>query len=158
VYSLDEGYYKDEKLCAMIFNKSAKSVFILRNYDYPMQRFICKQSPKLLNHVYVTFLMPLVLANFGLHSEFEKVIHLISSSGLLEFYVETMRWNRYTKNLILRDESTLKAFSLEDLKFGFIPWLCALLVSVVAFILEVLWFLMGILWKKIKTYLSEIIT
>jgi hypothetical protein len=93
--------------------------------------------------------------NDQLRSEFEKVVQLISSSGLLEFYVETMQFNQYTKKYTVLSSSPLKVFSLEDLKFGFIPWLCALAVSNVAFLVEIFWSLLKILWTIIKEKLSK---
>jgi hypothetical protein len=130
-----------DELCKMLFDRSARTVYILDSKDeFLKYRFNCKRSPKVLDDVFVTFLVALKLFNDHLIPEFEKVVQLIGSSGLLEFYIETLRWNRYTKNLIIEENDPLKVFSLEDLGFGFIPWLCALAVSFLAFLLEIIWF------------------
>jgi hypothetical protein len=147
-----------DELCKMVFNKSARTLFVLdRENEYPKYRLKCKRSPKLLDDVVATKLAPLKLPNSALHSEFEKVIQLIGSSGLLEFYVKTMRWNRYTKELNFEEEDPLHVFSLEDLGFGFVPWLCACALSIIAFLLEIIWSLLKVMCSRILLKYSSLV-
>jgi hypothetical protein len=69
-------------------------------------------------------------------------MQLIGSSGLLQYYFAYMQWHRYLKNVTLKENySTAKQFSFNDLSYGFIIWLAACGVSIVAFFLETFWFL-----------------
>jgi hypothetical protein len=135
---LDPEKYKP-KICTTIFDDSKKeAIIVLDDKEYLNYRLKCKRPPKLLDEIYVSFLMVLKIESFRLYSEFEQVIQLIDSSGLLEFYVKTMRWNQFTKKFTVLPDISLKVFSLQDLGFGFVPWLCACAVSVITFSLEII--------------------
>jgi hypothetical protein len=106
---------------------------------------VCKRFPKRLNDKFISLPMALVM-NYDHHlfPEFEEVVQMMSSSGLLQFYVKEFNWYRYLRTLILVDNSSQpKIFTLADLAFGFVLWLGACGVSMAVFILEKYYFFLA---------------
>jgi hypothetical protein len=125
----------------LLFDSSTRGAFAIRDDEYGWYRMNCNRDPILLNEGFMSY--PLALQIDHAHYDYiEEVVQLIGSSGLLQYYVKTMQWYRYYRNFIERQDSHLKVFSLEDLSFGFLPWLVAISISLISFLLELIWFLL----------------
>jgi hypothetical protein len=90
-----------------------------------------------------------------LFDEFEKVIQLISSSGLMLYYVRYFNWYFFIRWLTYENELTEpEVFSIDKLSYGFVIWLGACGVSTFTFLLELTY---GVLVFILKNIVSNVI-
>jgi hypothetical protein len=110
---------------------------------------MCNQKPNRFSDDYMSTPKTLKMErNHFLNPDFEDVIQLVGSSGLLQYYVKLMQWHELQKNVVIEDDSEPKTFAVEDLIFGFVIWLCSCALSIIAFLIERVYFLLAFALKQ----------
>jgi hypothetical protein len=152
--AVDENVY-----CKVLFDPSERAVFPFLRDILKYVSYRCKHQPKKLDGEFISYPVSFAMeANHVLYAEFENVVQLIGSSGLLLHYRKYLNWCRYViHNRIVEVISEPEVFSVNKLSYGFVIWLSACGVSTVAFLMESILYLLPFALKRIYTILLGVI-
>jgi hypothetical protein len=120
--------------CDQIKNSSAKIVFYLSFDMYQTSTVSCRKSGIKFQERVLKFPTSFALyPHADIYKIFDETFQLLISSGIALYHSETVRTNFKFKD----EEKEPKVLSCDDLSFGFIVWLVACGISIVAFALEI---------------------
>jgi hypothetical protein len=132
---------REKEFCKILFDASERAAFISDENDFLIAILQCKRIPKKLDDQFMS--IPITIAmdrNHLLLPDFEKVVQLVSSSGLLLYFEKYLTWFKYIRGLTIKDSSEPEVFDLNRLSFGFVIWLGVCGLAFISFSGEKIYF------------------
>jgi hypothetical protein len=134
-----------DHFCDQIKNSSAKIVFYLSYDMFHESTISCRKSGIKFQEKVLKFPTSFALyPHADIYEIFDETFQLLISSGIALYHSEKIR-----SNFKFKDEAKEpKVLSCDDLSFGFIVWLVACGISIIAFAMEISFELMLKTLKK----------